>query len=95
MEEYLSKIDYKKQVDLINEEINIYKNKINELQNNKKDKNYIENKINIIKESLNNSLNDNECYSDVFNELVDRIYVYKENDPAKDAVFVGFPVAKT
>lgn len=80
MEEYLSKIDYKKQVDLINEEINIHQNKINELQNNKRDKNYIENKINNIKETLNNSLNDNECYSDVFNELIDRIYVYKEND---------------
>ena len=61
-------------------EINIHQNKINELQDNKKDKNYIENKINHIKESLNNCLNDNECYSDVFNELIDRIYVYKEND---------------
>ena len=80
MEEYLSKIDYKKQVDLINEEINIHQNKINELQNNKKDKNYIENKINTIKETLNKSLNDSECFGDVFNELVDRIYVYKEND---------------
>ena len=80
MEEYLSKMDYKKQVDLINEEINVYQNKINELQNNKRDKNYIENKINDIKVALNKSLNDNECYSDVFNELVDRIYVFKEND---------------
>ena len=80
MEEYLTKVDYKKQVDLINEEINIHQNKINELQSNKKDKNYIENKINSIKEALNNSLNDIECYSDIFNELVDRIYVFKEND---------------
>ena len=80
MEEYLSKIDYKKQVDIINVEINTYQNKINELQNNKKDKNYIENKINHIKESLNNCLIDNECYSDIFNELIDRIYVFKEND---------------
>jgi len=80
MEEYLSKIDYKKQVDIINVEINTYQNKINELQNNKKDKNYIENKINSIKESLNNCLIDNECYSDVFNELIDRIYVFKEID---------------
>lgn len=80
MEEYLSKIDYKKQVDLINEEINTHQNKTKELQNNKKDKNYIENKINNIKEALNKSLNDNECYSDVFNELIDRIYVFKEID---------------
>ena len=80
MEEYLSKIDYKKQVDLINEGINIHQNKINELQNNKRDKNYIENKINDIKVALNKSLSDNECYSDIFNELIDRIYVFKEND---------------
>ena len=80
MEEYLSKMDYKKQVDLINEEINIHQNKINELQNNKRDKNYIENKINDIKVALNKSLSDTECYIDVFNELVDRIYVFKEND---------------
>ena len=80
MEEYLSKIDYKKQVDLINEVINIHQNKINELQNNKRDKNYIENKINDIKVALNKLLNDNECFSDVFNELVDRIYVFKETD---------------
>lgn len=80
MEEYLSKMDYKKQVDLINEEINVNQNKINELKNNKKNKNYIENKISGIKEALNKSLSDNECFSDVFNELVDRIYVFKEND---------------
>ena len=80
MEEYLTKIDYKKQVDIINEEIANHQNKINELQNNKRDKNYIENKINDIKVALNKSLNDTECFSDIFNELVDRIYVFKEND---------------
>ena len=80
MEEYLSKIDYKKQIDVINEEINNYQNKINELQNNKKDKNYIENKINSIKLALNNSLNDNDVFSDVFNELIDRIIVHKQSD---------------
>ena len=80
MEEYLSKDDYKKQVNLINEDLNIYQNKINELQSNKKDKNYIENKINEIKSSLEKCLEDNECYSDVFNELIDRIIVHKQND---------------
>ena len=80
MEEYLSKEDYKKQVDLINEEINDYQFKIDELQSNKKDKNYIENKINEIKSSLEKCLEDNECYSDVFNELIDRIIVHKQND---------------
>ena len=78
MEEYLSKKDYKKQVDLINEDLNIYQNKIDELQSNKKDKKYIENKINEIKSVLKYSLEDNECYSDVFNELIDRIIVHKQ-----------------
>ena len=80
LEEYLSKDDYKKQVDLINEDLNIYHNKINELKSNKKDKNYIENKINEIKKVLEKSLEDDECYSDVFNEIVDRIIVHKQGD---------------
>lgn len=80
MEEYLSKEDYKKQVDLINEDLVIYQSKMNELKNNKKDKNYIENKINEIKILLEKCLEDNECYSDVFNELIDRIIVHKQND---------------
>ena len=80
MEEYLSKDDYKKQVNLINEDLNIYQNKINELQSNKKDKNYIENKINEIKSILEKCLEDNECYSDVFNEIIDRIIVHKQSD---------------
>ena len=37
--------------------------------------NYIENKINELKKILDNCLNDDECFSDVFNELIDRIYV--------------------
>lgn len=80
MEEYLEKADYKKQVDLLNEEINSYQNKLNELKIDKKDKNYIKNKINEIKKALYNCLTDDKCYSDVFNELIDRIYVYKEKD---------------
>ena len=80
MEEYLSKEDYKKQIDLINEDLNTYHNKINELKNNKKDKNYIENKINEIKNALEKCLEDNECYSDIFNELIDKIIVHKQND---------------
>ena len=80
MEEYLEKADYKKQVDLLNEEINSYQNKLNELKINKKDKNYIKNKINEIKKALDNSLNDDKCYSDVFNELIDKIIVNKQED---------------
>ena len=80
MEEYLSKEDYKKQVDLINEEIITNQNRLNELQNNKQDKNYIENKINELKKMLDNCLTDDECFSDIFNELIDRIYVYKEEN---------------
>lgn len=80
MEEYLSKEDYKRQVNILNEELNTYQEKIDELKNNKKDKNYIENKINEIKILLEKCLEDNECYSDVFNELIDKIIVHKQND---------------
>ena len=80
MEEYLSKEDYKKQVDLINEDLTIYQTKINELKSNKKDKNYIENRINEIKNKLEKCLEDDECYSDVFNEIIDRIIVHKHTD---------------
>ena len=80
MEEYLSKDDYKKQVDIINEKINNYQSKINELQQNRKNKNYIENKIKEIKDALEKCMDDKECYSDIFNELVDKIIVYKEKD---------------
>ena len=80
MEEYLSKEDYKKQVDLLNEEISSYQNKLNELKIDKKDKNYIKNKINEIKKALDNWLTDDKCYSDVFNELIDKIIVNKIED---------------
>ena len=80
IEEYLSKDDYKKQIDLINEDLVIYQSKINELKNNKKDKNYIENKISEIKKALEKCLEDDKCYSDIFNEIVDRIIVYKQSD---------------
>ncbi len=74
------KINYKKQIDLINEEIITNQTKLNELQNNKQDKNYIENKIKELKKMLDNCLTDDKCFSDIFNELIDRIYVYKEKD---------------
>ena len=80
MEEYLSKEDYKKQIDLINEDLVIYQNKINEINSNKKDKNYIENKINEIKKALEKCLEDDKCYSDIFNEIVDRIIVHKQSN---------------
>ena len=80
MEEYLSKEDYKKQVDLINEDLTINQTKMNELKSNKKDKNNIENKISKIKNALEKCLEDDKCYSDVFNEIIDRIIVHKEND---------------
>lgn len=80
MEEYLSKDDYKKQTNLINEELNTYQEKMNELKNSKKDKDYIENKIEKIKNALEKCLEDNECYNNVFNELIDKIIVHKRND---------------
>ena len=79
MEEYLSKDDYKKQIDIINEDLNTYQNKIHELKNNKKDKNYIENKINEINNALEKCSEDDKCYSDIFNEIIDKIIVHKES----------------
>lgn len=80
MEEYLSKEDYKKQLDIINEKLIDYQNKINELKDNKNDENYIEKKINIIKNNFDKFLEDDKCYSDIFNELIDRIIVHKQSD---------------
>lgn len=80
MEEYLSKEDYKKQTNLINEELNTYQEKMNELKNSKKDKDYIENKIEKLKNALEKCLEDNECYNNVFNELIAKIIVHKRND---------------
>ena len=80
MEEYLSKEEYRKQIDLINEDLVIYQNKIKKLNDNKKDKNYIENKINEINNALEKCLEDNKCYNDVFNEIIDKIIVYKQGD---------------
>lgn len=80
MEEYLSKEDYKRQVDLINEDLMIYQNKMDELKNNKEDKNYIENKIEKLRNALEKCLEDDKCYSDVFNELIDKIIVHKQSD---------------
>ena len=53
---------------------------MDELKSNKKDKNYIENKINKIKKTLEKCLEDDKCYSDVFNEIIDRIIVHKQDD---------------
>ena len=80
MEEYLSKEDYKKQIDIFNEKLNIYQSKINELKNNRRDNNYIKNKINEIENSLEKCLDDNLCYSDVFNETIDKVIVHKQHD---------------
>ena len=76
--EYLSKDEYKRQVDIINEELSIYQKKMNVLKGNRKDKKYIENKINEIKNVLEKCLDDDKCYSDIFNEIVDRIIVYRQ-----------------
>ena len=51
-----------------------------EIEKNKIDDNYIKNKIEEIKQVLEKYNLDSSCYSDLFNELVDRVYVYKEED---------------
>ncbi len=80
IEKYLSKEDYKKQINLINEDLTTYYTKINELKNTMKDINYVENKINEIKNTLEKCLDDNECYSDIFNEIIDKIIVHKQSE---------------
>ncbi len=37
-------------------------------------------KINEIKNALEKCLDDNECYGDIFNELIDRIIVHKQSE---------------
>ena len=44
-----------------------------------KDK-YLEDKINEINNALEKCLEDDKCYSDIFNELIDRIIVHKQSD---------------
>ncbi len=78
MGEYLSNDDYKKQIDLINKDITIYQNKMFELKSKKQNNKYIENKINEIKNVLKKWLEDLQCYSDIFNELIEKIIVYKK-----------------
>lgn len=77
MDGYLENIDYKKQIDTLNLELNDINNRLKILNDNTKDKHYIENKINYLKKKLELSITDNKCFSNIFNELVDRIYVYK------------------
>lgn len=80
IEGYLSKDEYKKQIHLINKEINIYKIKINEVQLSIKDKKYIENKIITIRNNLEKCLDNNKCFSDIFNEIINKVIVYKEDN---------------
>ncbi len=80
IEKYLSKKDYKYQIDLINKELNSYQSKLKEEENIINDKNYKENKIKKIKVSLGKCLDDNKCFSDIFNEIIEKIIVYRNND---------------
>lgn len=80
MDGYLENIDYKKQIDLLNDElINNLKN-IKILESNIKDSNYIENTINTLNKKLEKCMEDKILFSDTFNELIDKIIVYKANN---------------
>lgn len=80
MNGYLENIDYKKQIDLLNDElINNLKN-IKILESNIKDSNYIENTINTLNKKLEKCMEDKILFSDTFNELIDKIIVYKANN---------------
>ena len=83
MDGYLEKIDYKKQVDSLNLELNEYLDKIDNLKNNKLDEYLIEKEINSIRENLEHSTEDELCISDIFNSLVEKIIVNKDEDNPK------------
>lgn len=77
MEGYLKKEDYKRKVSSIHDDLCTYQSKILELKGYKKDQNDIENKLKEINESLKYCFDDYECYCNVFQEVVDKIIVYK------------------
>jgi DNA invertase Pin-like site-specific DNA recombinase len=77
MEGFIENIDYKKQIDNLNIELKDIQNKINELSSTLNYENTTHDKINYIKIKLEESVNDEKCFNDIFNELVSSIYVYK------------------
>lgn len=96
MDGYLENIDYKKQVDSLNLELNEYLDKIDNLKNNKLDEYLIEKEINSIRENLEHSIEDNLCLSDIFNSLVEKIVVNKdENNPKKIKLNIIFKTGTT
>ena len=96
MDGYLENIDYKKQVDSLNLELNEYLDKIDNLKNNKLDEYLIEKEINSIRENLEHSIEDNLCLSDIFNSLVEKIVVNKdENNPKKIKLDIIFKTGTT
>ena len=96
MDGYLENIDYKKQVDSLNLELNEYLDKIDNLKNNKLDEYLIEKEINSIRENLEHSIEDELCLSDIFNSLVEKIIVNKdENNPKKINLDIIFKTGTT
>ena len=96
MDGYLENINYKKQIDNLNLELNEYLVKLNNLKNNKYDKYLIEKEINNIRENLEHSIEDDLCLSDIFNSLVEKIVANKdENNPKKIKLDIIFKTGAT
>ncbi len=74
---YLDKNDYNKKANLLKDEEGNYNKKISILKY-EIDDDYIEKQIALIRKKLDNWFTDDICYSDVFNELVDKLYVYNK-----------------
>lgn len=72
---YLNKDDYNKKVNLLNSEESNYNEKISLFKCELND-DYVDKQISLIRKKLDNWFADDICYSDVFNELVDKLYVY-------------------
>ena len=83
IEGYLENSDYKKQIDNLNKDLSSYLYEINILKEKIKHPSYIEKEISYLNECLDKSIDNNECFSDVLNSLIDKIIVHKQEEKIK------------
>lgn len=83
---FLENNDYKKQIDSLNNKLDIYLNKIKLLETKIYDIDYIENEINSLNKILENCIDDKILFSDTFNELISKIIVYKCDNEIKKKI---------
>ena len=81
---YLENIDYKRQIDELNIELNKYLTQINYLKMTKYDKYFIKKEIKNIEEGLKHSIDDKACLNNIVNSLVEKIIVNKSEKKEKE-----------